>query len=230
MEQLILDLARPEPPAFANFVAGANREALAALAGLAAGTMTETGVVIWGAVGVGKTHLLRATVSAAMAAGREAVYVGAADQVQPDLAGPGMLVAVDAVDMADAPAQGRLFTLYNALAAAGGQLLAACQAAPARQPLRDDLRTRLGYGLVYEIVALPDADKAAALAGYARGRGFTLGDDAIAYLLAHGRRDMETLVATLAALDRHSLATRRPITIPLLRDWLRRQAEGDADR
>ena len=51
-------------------------------------------------------------------------------------------------------------------------------------------------------------------------RGFRLSDDVIGYLLAHGRRDMPTLVATLAALDRHSLATQRPITVPLLRDWL----------
>jgi DnaA family protein len=47
-----------------------------------------------------------------------------------------------------------------------------------------------------------------------------LSDDVIAYLLAHGRRDMPTLVATLAALDRHSLATQRAITVPLLREWL----------
>jgi DnaA family protein len=93
--------------------------------------------------------------------------------------------------------------------------------------LRDDLRTRLGYGLVYEILALADADKAAALAGYAKSRGFRLGDDAIAYLLAHGRRDMATLVATLAAIDRHSLATRRPVTVALLREWLQRDIALD---
>jgi len=51
----------------------------------------------------------------------------------------------------------------------------------------------------------------------------------IAYLLAHGRRDMGSLVATLAALDHHSLALRRPITVPLLREWLQRPLEPDAD-
>ena len=126
-----------------------------------------------------------------------------------------------------APAQARLFTLYNALAAAGGQLLGACARAPAQLALRDDLRTRLGYGLVYEIVPLADADKAAALASYARARGFRLGDDVIAYLLAHGRRDMATLVTTLTAIDRHSLATRRPVTVALLREWLQRDIALD---
>jgi DnaA family protein len=70
---------------------------------------------------------------------------------------------------------------------------------------------------------LTDAEKPAALVAYARRRGLTVSDDVVRYLLAHGRRDMTTLLATLAALDRHSLAEKRPITIPLLRDWLQRE-------
>jgi DnaA family protein len=221
MRQLTFELAAPEPPAFANFVAGPNREAIATLESLARGELAETGVVLWGPAGVGKSHLLRATVAAAVAAGRHAVYVAGPGDAQPDLAAPGAVVAIDDVDRADASAQGRLFTLYNALAVAGGQMVAACGRAPAQLALRDDLRTRLGYGLVYEIAAPADADKAAALAAYARQRGFVLADEVIAYLLAHGRRDMATLVSTLAALDRRSLATHRAVTVPLLREWLK---------
>jgi DnaA family protein len=67
--------------------------------------------------------------------------------------------------------------------------------------------------------------EASALAAYARERGFALGDDVIAYLLAHGRRDMRALVATLAALDRLSLAQKRPVTVPLVREWLQRRID-----
>ena len=95
-------------------------------------------------------------------------------------------------------------------------------------PLREDLRTRLGWGLVYELTSLADADKPLALAAYARGRGFRLTDDVIVYLLAHGRRDMGALVGALAALDRHSLATKRPITVAMLRAWL--QHDIDLER
>ena len=135
---------------------------------------------------------------------------------------PSALVLVDAVDRADAAAQGRLFTLYNALKATGGTLVATAEMPPARMPLRDDVRSRLGWGLVYEVLPLADDAKPAALASYARSRGFALGDDVIAYLLAHGRRDMTSLMTTLAALDRHSLASKRPITTPLLREWMQR--------
>ena len=81
-----------------------------------------------------------------------------------------------------------------------------------------------GWGLVIEIVPLADADKPAALAAFAQAARVRAAADAIAYLLAHGRRDMATLVATLAALDQHSLALQRPITVPLIREWLQRGA------
>ena len=180
--------------------------------------------MLWGAGGVGKTHLLRATVAAATAAGRAAVYAAepGALAADPQVLARSALVAVDRVEAAGTDAQARLFTLYNALRAAGGALLVAADAAPARLPLRDDLRSRLGWGLVFEVLPLADEEKPAALVAWARLRGLALSDDVVAYLLAHGRRDMASLLATLTALDRHSLATRRAITVPLVRDWLQR--------
>jgi DnaA-homolog protein len=219
-EQLILDLARPEPPTFANFVAGANREALAALAALASGTSRETGVLLWGAHGAGKSHLLDACAHAARAAMRSVVRCASPRELPHADVAPGSLLVVDAVDGADAYAQARLFTLINALAAGEGQWIAAAALPPARLALREDLRTRLALGLVLELVPLADADKPRALAAYARERGFHLGDDVIDYLLAHGRRDMPSLVAALAALDRRSLATKCRVTVPLLREWM----------
>jgi len=226
MEQLVFELAPPEPPSFENFVVGPNAEVVAAVARLAAGEAGETGLLLWGAPAAGKTHLLHAAVRAVRARGLAATMIAQpADLAAADIAvlGAEALVAVDAVDRLPADAQGRLFTLYNALRAGGGRLLAASRSPLAALPVREDLRTRLGWGLVYEVVPLTDADKPLALVDYARRRGFTLADDVIRYLLAHGRRDMTTLCATLAALDRHSLATKRPVTVPLLRGWLQRE-------
>jgi DnaA family protein len=219
MEQLTFELAAPEPPSFANFVAGRNAEVLAKLRQLACGEGRESVVLLWGMQGSGRTHLLRATIAAATRPARldEAAATASAEPPAAEA-----LVAVDDVDQADAAAQARLFTLYNRLQETGGQLLVAASTPPASLPLRDDLRSRLGWGLAYEVLPLADADKPQALVRYARERGFALSDDVIAYLLAHGRRDMATLIATLAALDRHSLALRRPVTVPLLREWLQR--------
>ena len=84
-EQLVFELAAPEPPSFANFLPGGNAEALAAVKALAAGDAAETGVMLWGSPGAGKTHLLRAAVDAVSARGGAAVFV----------AEPGELLAQD---------------------------------------------------------------------------------------------------------------------------------------
>jgi DnaA family protein len=224
VEQLVFELVAPEPPTFRTFVGGRNAEALAALGRAAAGALAETGVVVWGPPGVGKSHLLAATVAAAREAGRPAVLC-AAPEDWPSVADPGSLVAIDDIGAADASAQARLFSLYNALREYGGTLVAASDVPPAHLAFRDDVRTRLSWGLTFEIMPLADDEKPAALAAYAHARGFTLADDVILYLLAHGRRDMRTLMATLAVLDRRSLAQKRAVTVPLLRDWLQRSID-----
>ena len=82
------------------------------------------------------------------------------------------------------------------------------------------MRTRLGWGLVYEALPLADEEKPEALATYARQRGFDLSTEVIDYLLRHGRRDMPSLLTTLAALDRFSLASKRAVTVRLVKEWL----------
>ena len=160
MEQLVFELVEPEPPAFRTFVAGRNGEAVASLERAAVGGLAETSIVLWGPPGAGKSHLLSATVSAATVAGRPSSYCASPASLGRESPAPGTLVAVDDVGAADAEGQARLFTLYNTLRERGGTLVVAAEAPPARLPLRDDVRTRLSWGLVYEIVPLADAENA----------------------------------------------------------------------
>ena len=227
-EQLVFELATPDPASFGNFLVGRNAEALASVKALAAGAAAETGVVLWGAPGAGKSHLLHAAIGAAEARGATAVMLAEPGDLldgEPESLATQALVAIDDIHRATPDAQARLFTLFNGLRERGGPLLTATRLPLASLPLREDLRTRLGWGLVYELTPLADADKPMALAAFARQRGFRLSDEVIGYLLAHGRRDMPALLATLGALDRHSLATKRAITVPMLRDWLNRDLD-----
>ena len=223
MEQLVFELAPPEAPTLANFLPGRNSELVAALHGFATGRTADTGFLIWGAAGGGKSHLLSAAGALAREQGIATQIFAEPKMIDDHGAAESVLVIVDRIDESDAAAAGRIFTLYNTLMERGRRLLTASRLPLASLPLREDLRTRLGWGLVYEALPLADDEKPAALEAYARQRGFRLSADVIDYLLRHGRRDMPSLLATLAALDRASLATKRPVTVPLLKEWLQRE-------
>ena len=99
-------------------------------------------------------------------------------------------------------------------------VLAAGNAPPAQLALREDLRTRLGWGLVYQLKPLTDAEKALHLRSEASRRGLRLADEVVWYLLNHLPRDLASLNAVLDRLDRHSLARQRAVTLPLVREAL----------
>ena len=199
MRQLPLEISPPAAPSLDNFVAGANAEALAAVRALAAGERPEVVVYLWGERGSGRTHLLRAAT----------------------LANPG-LVAADDVETLDATAQQALFNAINAAREGQSAVLATGSAPPAGLVLRDDLRSRLAWGLVYQLRAPSDADKAAYLRAEAARRGLRLPEEVLAYLLSHVPRDLASLNAVLDSLDRYSLASQRPLTLPLVRAALQK--------
>jgi DnaA family protein len=215
MTQMLLGIAPEWIPALDNFVAGRNVELLSALRQALADTTDERRLYIWGETGSGKSHLLQAAVEAAQVAGQSAVY--ACGEVPEEA----QVVAVDDAETLDDTAQIALFALYNRIRDSGGMLLVSGTQAPAFLTLRDDLRTRLGWGLVYQVQALNDAEKAQALQQHAKARGFELPNEVTTYLLRHGRRDLPALLATLDALDEHCLRLKRVASVPLLKEVMR---------
>ena len=197
MQQLPLDISPPEPPGFDNYLAGENAEALASVRALAAGTLRESMVYLWGAPGSGRSHLL----AAAQRANRG-------------------LTLADDVQKLDGHAQQALFVAINSARESGAGVLVAGDRPPALLALREDLRTRLAWGLVYELRPLGDEAKAAHLAALAARRGLALPPEVSAYLLARLPRDFASLNRVMEALDKHSLARQRGLTLPLVREAL----------
>ena len=220
MTQLLLGIAPEWIPTLENFVSGRNVELLSALRHTLATAQGERGLYIWGETGSGKSHLLQASVERARVAGQSAVY--ACGEV-PEAA---QVVAVDDVEKLDDTAQIGLFALYNRMRESGGMLLVSGTQAPAFLQLRDDLRTRLGWGLVYQVHALSDTEKAQALWQHALARGLELPNEVTTYLLRHGRRDLPALLATLDALDERCLRLKRAASVPLLKEVMRGDQAG----
>lgn len=219
MQQLVLDIAPAPPPSFDNFVTASNAELVHAINALALQQEPEPLLYLWGASGSGKTHLLQASVHRALSRGFTAIYLdaqdfGTADPLTFDL------VVVDNVEQLDASSQIKLFNLINRVREGHGRLISAGQVAPMQLALRTDLTTRLGWGLIYQIHPLSDADKLSVLSRHAQARGFELHAGVADYLMRHWRRDLPSLIAALDSLDHYSLQTRRPITLPLLKEVL----------
>lgn len=221
MTQLLLDLQPAQPPSLENFIAGENQELLARLRMLAEPGSFDA-IYLWGPEGSGKTHLLSAVASLALRR-RPALLLDHRPAGADLQAPPGGLLIVDDVEQLDDAAQIALFRIYNTARAIGLGLLIAGAEPPLRLALREDLRTRLGQTLIYEVKTLDDAQKAAALSRHALERGLRVDDGLVRYLLAHGRRDLPSLMAVLDHLDRTTLERQRPATLPLLKEALQLQ-------
>ena len=99
-------------------------------------------------------------------------------------------------------------------------MLLAGKEPPLRLGLREDLRTRIGQTLIYEIQSLSDDEKGAALRRHAIERGMLMDPGVVHDLLRHGSRDLPSLMAMLNSLDHASLEQKRPPTLPLLRELM----------
>lgn len=203
MQQLPLAISLRPEPAFENFIAGPNAEALTRVKSLAAGALGERIVYLWGEAGSGRSHLLAAAARANPA-----------------------LVIADDVERLDAAEQHALFVAINEAREGGPAVLAAGDQPPAQLALRADLRSRLAWGLVYHLLPLSDTDKAQHLKALAAARGLLLSDEVTAYLLARLPRDMASLEAVMEVLDRYSLMRQRALTLPLVREALSQEILG----
>jgi DnaA family protein len=198
MSQLALDLLTRVAPSLDNFVAGSNRECLQRLRALADGDRRHRLIYLWGLPGCGRSHL-----------------AGALARALPQAC------VVDDVQRLDAGGQTALFGRFLAAAADPDEVVITTgDRPPLALDLREDLRSRLGAGLVFELRAPDDTGRAQALAQAARERGLRLPEGVISWLLTHHARDLRVLMATLEALDRHALARQRAPSLPLLREWL----------
>ena len=220
--QYPLAFAADDSPSFDNFVPGPNRPAVDAVREAAAGR-GDRYLYLAGSAGTGKTHLL---VAAARAA--EGFYLDPGGE--PGI-GPAVtesletarLVCLDGVGAAAGRRdwEQALFRLFNALESAGTPLIVADRAPPGRLGLGlADLASRLASGPVLGLAALGESELGEVLVSRARARGIELPPQVAAYLVARERRDVPHLLALLDRLDRHSLAARRPVTIPFVRSVL----------
>jgi DnaA family protein len=241
-KQFALDISHSPKASLENYLPGKDLALISALRDIknkwvqfhALGSdnpLNQRWIYWWGPEGSGKTHLLDAIGNAAEELDLECITLtpyeptawvrleekmaALAESTTPSV------ITVDDVDRLDDRLVGSLFRILNGVQAGKAiYVLMAGNAAPANLKLREDLRTRLGWGLIFQTQLLDDDEKIQALEEAAKARGLVLSPDVLPWLLRRFYRDMPSLMALIDALDAYSLETKRAVTLPLVRELL----------
>jgi DnaA family protein len=241
--QFALDISHTPTPSLNNFLTGENLALHSTLQGLVksweinsprlAGEnpLNQRWMYWWGPEGSGRTHLLGAIGNAAQQLDLEYLPLTPNEPISwvrleeklPTLSASDKpsVITVDDVDRLDERLIASLFRILNEIQASKAiHIFMAGNAAPGSLRLREDLRTRLGWGLIFQTHLLGDDEKIQALQQAAQARGLVLSPDVLPWLLNRFYRDMPNLMALIDALDAYSLETKRAVTLPLVRELL----------
>ena len=225
MKQIALDIGVSVGPSLGNFHPGHNAAALAHLELWMAGrTRSPVPTFLWGDNGSGKTHLLRAVADHIRNQGARVGWMDKTTVQPPEFNPEWEVLLLDDVQFFSAVQQHMAFNWFVNAATPGAArqpwVLAAGSLPPQDLPLREDLRTRLGWGHVFHLQLLDDEQRREVLLKHAQALGMHLGKDLLDYLLSRFSRDLGHLIHLLEQLDNYALQTQRPLTIPLLRAML----------
>ena len=225
MKQIALDIGLATAPAFNNFFAGPNQAALSDLQRWAGSPLrSPVPTYLWGEPGCGKTHLLKAAVAVLQQQGARVGWLDASSMEPPEFNDGWSAVVLDDCHLYTAIQQQAAFNWFvNAVSSPDGQprgVLAAGSLPPADLLLRDDLRSRLGWGHIYELHALTEPERRGVLRAQADARGIFLSDEVISFVLSRFSRDLSSLMQLLDQLDGYALQTQRTVTVPLIKAML----------
>jgi len=221
MKQIALDIGLETVPTLTSYFAGPNEPAIGHLR-LWAGSPTRSPVptYLWGAAGSGKTHLLQAVAESLRQQGASAGWLDPSMHEPPEFDERWAVVLMDDTHLYTAVQQHAAFNWFvNAQTLQRG-IVATGAFPPADLKLREDLRTRLGWGHVFHLQVLSEPERRAVLRQEADARGVFLGDEVMDFMLTRFSRDLAHLVALLGQLDGYALQTKRAITIPLIKSML----------
>jgi DnaA family protein len=225
MKQMALDIGLHSLPSLDSFFAGPNKAAHQHLKLWTSSQMpSPVPTYLWGESGSGKSHLLKAVYLSLKDQGLSVGWMDADKQEQLNFDESWVAVLMDDVHLYNLTQQQAAFNWFvNALTPKSGHprwVLAAGSIPAADLKLRDDLRSRLGWGHVYALQVLSDPERRSVLRQEADSRGLHLSDEVMSYMLTRFSRDLGSLMTLLDHLDQYALQAQRAITIPLIKSML----------
>jgi DnaA family protein len=230
MQQIALDIGLRTPHTLDNYFPGPNAAALAHLqqwlparpqgAPSDVWRLDDAPTYLWGPEGSGKTHLLQAALAGLRALGHSVGYLCFETEEPAAFDESWAAVVMDDVHLYGHALQHTAFSWFVQAHALQRPVLVAGRLAPVDLALREDLRTRLGWGHVLRLQLLDEVQSRAVLRQVAHARGLVLSDEVMDFILRRFSRDFGHLMQLLDGLDRYALQTQRILTIPLVKSML----------
>ncbi len=224
-QQLALAVKLRTGTTFRNFLKGYNEATVLALQAVAH-NRGEQFIFLCGPKSSGRSHLLQACCQAQHET--QAFYLSLAEpNLEPCVLHELEAFSLVCLDDIDAVLGKKLWEeallhFYNESRANQHRLIVASEVLPQHAHcVFADLRSRLQWGLTLQLKLLTDEQKIVALQMHAQERGLFLDNETAQYLLRHTSRDMQQLMQSLVKLDEASLAEKRRLTIPFVKQVLR---------
>jgi len=184
---------------------------------------TSAEIYVYGASGLGKTHLLQGAALRALSDQQSAMYIDC-HNVLPDhvLESVEQLnwISIDNINAINDNQQHLLFDLYNRAKQAKVTMLISGSDLPSEMGFMQDLKTRLSLATIFQLQSLDDELKMLVLNNQMIDRNLRIDSKVYEYLFKYYSRDIKVLLAAIDDLDKASLQVKQGITIPFLKKTL----------
>jgi DnaA-homolog protein len=223
MLQLPLNVQLDDSSKFENYFVAGNQQVSSRLQSLINGGGEF--VFVWGALESGKTHLAQALCNQFDLANLSAVYLPLDNkQLMPEILN-GMsvmeLVCLDNVNAIEGQLdwETAIFDLYNNIKTEGNSLVIFSRTPPSQMLLKlADLSSRLTAMEVYKLMSLDEPQKISFFQQRAENRGIEITDEVARFVLSRHSRSVKDLIELLDLIDHSTIALKRRVTIPLIKE------------
>ena len=225
--QIPLEFSNFQKLDFTTFIQGENKYLLQLLDTLTKKEQNDC-LYIWGSEGTGKTHLLQAACKQADEMNSQVTYIPLKQHREFDfeiLNGLGKLdlICVDDLEYVsdNMEWQQRLTLLYNEIRDNNNSIIISSTVSPKNANIElDDLKSRLVWGQVHKIIPPDDELKIEILRRKASERSFELTKSVAEFLISRADRDLNSLIKILDEIDHSSLAEKRKVTVPFVKELI----------
>ncbi len=225
MLQLPLNVQLNDSARFDNYFIGENTQLINKLSQL--NNSKDEFIFIWGAEGIGKTHLAHACSQLISDSGKTVAYF----PLDEPFMSAEFLDNLESVDFVcldgfnviseNSKWEQAIFNLYNQLKLFERQLVIFAESSPNELQINlSDLKSRLGAMEVYKLSGISDPYKSEYLREYGQSRGLKISLEVAHFILSRTSRELIAIQQTIQKLDQQALTHKRKITIPFVKKIL----------